>query len=342
MRPHRLWCPTVAGLLFLSAALPLGADNVRGLVRAVVEVRQESEFEQTVELHPYELAAVALPSETRFLEGLQLELLLSAEARTHFDSFGLVVYDRLDAVPTVGVSALTGSRAFLHGLLALNRLFYVISLGRATGGASVDLAQGIFRLAEPRISSDFPILVSVIPIMKGVPDSMQSLVFYLKCRPVVRNAGLVKVRILPPPGSHQFAVLVDDTPVEATVAGRSPSSPWEASVELPAGIHSLRVTSPTLQQAESAFSVDPGGTSVVELELRESAASIAIEAPSGAAIYIDGVKIDYPRQSRVGVPAGEHTVRYRVGDFSGARTFTVGEGKRYTVYLELDVSVKED
>lgn len=342
MTPRPRTLPVPFALLYLGVVLPLGADNVRGLVRAVVQISQESDFEQTVELHPYELAAIALPSDTRFLDGLQLELLLSAEARTHYDSFGLVVYDRLDEVPALGVRALTGRRAFLHGLLALNRIFYFASLGRAADGQPVDVAQGIFRLEEPRAASDFPILVSVIPVMKGVPDSMQSLVFFLKCRPVVRNAGEVKVRITPPPGGHEFAVLVDGAPQEPTGDRRQPAAPWAAVIELPAGIHSLTVTSPTLQRAEATFSVDPGGTSVVELELRESAASIAIEAPRGSAIYIDGEKIDFPRESRIGLPAGEHTVRYRVGDFSGTRTFTVREGKRYTIYLELTVSVKED
>ena len=330
----------LAGLLAagLLAALPLGGENIRGTVKAEVRLTADADDEQTVELRYDELVALYLPEDTSFLEGVQLELTLSADSRRYFDNFGFVVYDRLDKAPTTGFAALTGTRAFLHGLLALNRLFYVLSL--AGGPAETDLAQGVFRLADPRAASDFPLLVGVVAIMKGVPDSMRSLVFYLRCRPLLRDAGAALLRVVPPAdNSDAFAVLVDDVPApKPPVAGE----PWVARMELPSGLHTLRVSSDAFQPAETTFSIERGKETSVEVALRSVAATVSIEAPRSSTIYIDGLKIDYPRVSRVGLTEGEHVLRYKLDDYSGSRTFTVSRGRSYTIYVEMDFVVKEN
>ena len=338
---RRPWIALLAAPL-LFAPIACFADNIRGPVRAEVRLTSDAQFEQTVELRHQEYVAVYLPEDTTFLQGVQLELTLSAESRRYFDNFGFVVYDRLDGRPATGFAALTGRKAFLHGLLALNRLFYVISFGRK-GALEVDLAQGIFRLPEPRALSDFPLLVGVVPIMKGVPDAMQSLVFYLKCRPLLRDAGAAILKVVPPASSRtaEFTVLVDDGPVAAS-SPRVPGESWVGRVELPSGLHSLRVSSPTLQPSETTFSIEPGKTTSVVVELRVVVGTVSIEAPKGSTIYIDGTKLDYPRESRVRLSEGEHVLRYKLDDYSGTRTFTVAEGKSYTIYVELNIVVKED
>jgi hypothetical protein len=329
-------------LLLALAGTLAGADNVRGVVKAVVEVVAVPDFEQTVELRSQELAAFTLPADVRFLDGVQLELVLSGEAKSHYDSFALAVYDRLDSAPTPGLRSLSARRAFLHGLLAMNRLFYVVSFSQRPQAES-DLAQGLFALAEPRRAADFPVLVGVVPLAKGGTDSAGDVLLYLKCRPIVRNAGLVTIRVSTPPGVERSGLKasVDGAPIDTLAASRTSPGTLETAVELPAGIHSLEVSAPAMQAAQTTFSVDPGSTSDVTVELRRIAATVTIEAPPSAAIYIDGTKVDFPRETHVGLTAGEHTLRFKLGDSSGARSFTVAEGKSYTISVEVSVTVKE-
>jgi hypothetical protein len=205
-------------------------------------------------------------------------------------------------------------------------------------GQPHDFGQGIFRLPEPARAEDFPILASVIPIMKGVPESAQDLVFYLKCRPLLRSAGLAQIRIVPPDGEHRFDVWVDQT----SLSSGASSSPWETTIELPAGLHTLRVSSRTLLAAESTFTIEPAGTASLVVELKPLEATVDVQAPRGATVSIDGRRLDYPRESRIALLPGEHVVRFWMGDYSNTRTFTVAEGKRYTVYLEMNIGVKEN
>lgn len=334
--------PTIPYLVLLGAvaAIPtLHADSIRGNVKSVVRLTVDPTFEQTTELTQQEYVLIVLPQDVTFLDGVQIELTLSGEARSHYDNFGFVVYDRLDQVPAPGVRSLTATRVFLHGLLPLNRAFYFTGTTERRGLQN-DLSQGIFRLPDPRSPTDYPILAGVIAIMKGVPESAQGLVFYLKAKPIVRNAGRLVLRVRPPAGDHRYTVSLDGGVLEG--GGPTAQTTWEVTQELTAGLHTVRVTSPTLQTAESTFAIEPAGTRVVEIDLSESSGSVAIEAPRGAVVYVDGRKLDLPREGSLTLPPGEHTIRYTVGDYTSARTFTVAEGKRYTVYLEMTIGVKED
>ena len=339
MRRRTIPLPALLGALAALAPLTAAADNIRGTIRGVVRLTLDSAFEQTTQLGYGEMVLVTLPEDVTFLDAVQIELTLSAESRAHYDNFGFVIYDRLDSVPALGFAALTGRRAFLHALLPLNRVFYLARVGGDSAWAH-DLPQGIFRPQDPRLAGDYPILVGVQAIMKGIPESAEGLVFYVKARPVLRNAGLLVLRIRPPAGAHVFEVSIDGVPVDTA---RSPgAAAWEASQELAAGLHTVRVVSSTLLPSESTFTIDPARTRVLELELREPGAYVQIEAPRGAQVYLDGRKLDYPRESRVRLDPGDHLIRYFVGDYSPSMSFTVAEGKSYTVYLEMSIGVKED
>ena len=345
--------PRGPGTFALAAALLLAsisgwAENIRGPVGREVALEPKPSFEQAAELRYLEFVSVRLPGspqENRFLEGVQIELTLSEEARRVYDNFGFIVYDRIEPPPQLGARAFTGRRAFLHYLLPLNRLIYVISFSE-TAQRENDLTRGVFRLREPRDMADLPVLVGIVPIAKGIPASLESLVFYLRIRPLVQNRGALELS-LERPAVHEradYAVYVDGeevAPEPAAGEGQNASISL-LKKDLDAGVHSLRVRSELYQEVDTTFSIDPGSTTRLEVTLRELFAVLSLRAPRGAAVYLDGEKLEEPIASELHLSAGEHVVRLKFGEYSGSRTFTAEPGKRYTVQLTMDILVKED
>ena len=316
----------------------LPADNIRGPVTEAVRLQTDASFEQTVGSRYQEFVAIHLPEDTQFLEGVQIELVLSSTLRESYDSFGLVIYDSLAPPPELGAREFTGRRAFFHYLVPLNRLFYHLSLGGAGANPEAerhDTTQGVFRPSLPNQALDFPILVGIVPIMKGIPDALRDQRFYLRITPRVATLGLLSLRFSGPASTSQadYNVYLDGEPLETSEA----SEP----IELSAGLHSLRVDSDTYQAVDTTFSIEPGQTNHLSVELKPLAGRLTIEAPSVAAVYIDGTRYEADQLAGLQLPPGEHTIRFKIGDYSSSRTFTVIKGKSYAIYLDLAIGVKE-
>jgi len=326
-------------LAALISGAPACADNIRGPVVREVRLRQDGGFEQTVDIRYQEFVAVYLPEDIRFLEGVQIELVLSSALRESYDSFGIVIYDSLQPLPVIGERSFVGRRAFFHYLVALNRLFYHLSVDRDATGSTQgrhNPTQGLFRPALPSDSQSYPILVGIVPIMKGIPDSLRDQRFYLRVTPRLADMGLLSLRLHTPESTENASY-------EIRLDGKLLATPSEIPIEIEfaTGLHTLRVTSDSFRPVDTTFSIEAGQTNEIEVDIEPLTGRITIEAPSIATVYIDGTRYSAKDLTDIELQPGEHTVRFKIGDYSSTRTFTVTRGKNYAIYLELAIAVKE-
>ncbi len=320
-------------VITLLITVPAAGEKIRALIVDEVHVQTESEYKKTVDICLEEMAAVYIEGDSRFLMGLKIELLLSNQLKKYFDSFGLAIYKKLSQPLKKGIQTLTGERAFFHHLPHLNRIYIAIPVVEDELNGS-PLPVGSFRLDKPVYTDEFPILISIIPIMKGIPNSVIDKRFFLTVSPIIEKKGLLELFIQHPSGSEDepIELFIDDQLIENLIAIR----------EIESGIHHLRVKSSAFKEVNATFTIESGKTNRVEILLEAIASLLFIEAPQGAEVYLDGEKlVDYSNRN-FRLDEGDHIVRIKVGDYSLSKRFSTKKGKNYHLSCIFDILINED
>jgi hypothetical protein len=320
-------------LLFLGMLSPAFADQVRGIVVSEITVPGDAEFEHTAALTIEEMLVVRLEAENPFLTGIRVELRLSNTLKKHFDTFALAVYKNVTPEPNRERRFYEAERAFFQYLPYLNRIYVVVPV-RPEEEPQESLPVGTYRLEQPVEAATFPLLVTLVPLAKGVPSSIVDEEFYLTVRPVLQKRGYLRVALQFPAGrqAQPVRLFVDENEITGT------SEP----LELPAGIHQLRVLSTSFKEASATFAVESGKTTRLEIPLEELTASLKIDAPQGAEIFLDGKRLTASPGSELPVEPGSHLVRVKIGDYSHSKKFTIEPGRHYHLGVIFDIIINEE
>lgn len=325
-----------AGLTFLLTALllprGLGADPVRALVVEVLRLPAQGGPERAVELTLEEAAVVELPADSAYITGIEIELVLSNLLKKYFDSYALAVYADLRPTPDPAVRFYEGRRVLLQQVPFLNRVNVHLPVGEPP--SREPLPVGAYRLETPLQPADFPILLTMLPLGKGVPEAVSNSKFYFSIRPVLRRQGLVEIRLRYPAGreSEQVFLYVDDRRLPAL----------NGPLELDSGMHQLRVGSEAFREVNLSFAVESGKSTVVEVNLEEVLGQLSIDAPQGAEVYLDGEKLPGKTPLTLPVAEGAHLIRVKMADQSVSKKFVVQRGRHYHLSVVFDIIVVED
>ena len=317
----------------LLASHPVYPENIRGLVVDEVILTPAAGSEATSALRLEEMVSVSVAENQRYLKAVHLEILLSNTLKKYFDSFGLVIYKNVSPVPRRGGLAFQGERIFFHYLPYLNRVYVTIPT-TPPDDAETAPPVGSFRLEEPVLPEEFPLLIAVIPLMKGIPNSIQDKQFYITLRPVLVKKGLLQLTLQYPPGSEYEAL-------EITIDGQPLEAP-DGSLELESGIHSLNIRSLAFKEVNATIAIESGKTSKVDIILEELAIGLTLEAPQEAEVYLDGEKVNNHSQTVYPLDPGSHLVRIKIGDYSISKKFTAKSGKNYHISCVFDIFINED
>ncbi|MBN1834515.1 MAG: hypothetical protein JW820_01630 [Spirochaetales bacterium] len=328
-RPPREALGIAAALVLLLGGFgPAFADQIRGIIVSELTIPSDAAYENTVALTIEEMAVVELAGETPFLTDIRVELHLSNALKKQFDTFALAVYKNVTPAPRRDRRFFEGQRAFLQYLPYLNRIYVLMPL-EGSEPPQEPLPVGTYRFDEPVLASEFPLIVTLVPLGKGVPASIAEEKYYLTFRPVLQKKGYAEIDVRFPAGQENQGIrlLVDERDVPY------PTPP----LELPAGIHQLRVLSERFKEVSTSFAVESGKTARLEVTLEELLSTLRVDAPQGADVFLDGERMadagEHP------VEPGPHMVRIRIGDYSHSKKFTIEPGRHYHLAVIFDIIV---
>jgi hypothetical protein len=319
-------------ILVACSAAASWPDQIRGLVVEEVRIPSDPAFQQTVALSLEEAAVLALEEDTPFVEGIRVELVLSNDLKKHFDSFALGIYKNLLPRPEQAVRFYSGERAFFQYLPYLNRIYIQIPIGRAPGGEPPPV--GTYRLESPLSRSDFPLLLTMVPLAKGIPAAIADKKFYLSIKPLLEKKGFASLALHFPEG-------LEREPIELFVDGNQIDYPG-STLELPSGIHQLRIVSSAFKEINTSFTVESGKTNQVDVDLEETTTQLTIDAPTGSELFLDGEKLADGVTFPIQISEGNHLVRAKIADHSISKKFTVQKGKHYHLSIIFDIIINED
>ncbi|HUZ17214.1 MAG TPA: hypothetical protein VMV68_02430 [Spirochaetia bacterium] len=320
-----------ASVLGLMALLPLvaAAETIRGPIRSQQTVSSTQDSETTT-VGIEDLISVSLGDNARFINGIEVDISVPPAARQYRNLLALFVYKRVYPAPSDNVADYSGTRVAFVVLPPTAKSYVVIPIrqGALQGSPDTITLDSVIR------PEDFPVILTILPVAKGLPASISDSTFGISISPVVADRGLLLLDITDDgkPPAQPFTLSIDDEQVAIDREGYALST----------GLHHLQITSTSYKDLYRTFGIDKGGTTRLALQLQSLVPQLTFEAPDNAELFLDGQKLDPIPRAPMVVSAGEHTVIMRLGNYSLTKKFTVEQGKSYKVSLFLDILVQEN
>ena len=154
----------------LILTFPVHSDHIRGPVTQEIPLKVEHDSELSLEMTANELTVIDLSGSTRFLKGIQIEIILSDVLKRYSDNFGLSIYYDINPRPHKGMKSFSGKKAFFSVLPFTNKSYVKIPV--TEGQKPGPISPGMLGVADVIKPSSFPLILTIQPIMKGVPDSV--------------------------------------------------------------------------------------------------------------------------------------------------------------------------
>jgi hypothetical protein len=275
-------------------------------------------------------AAVPFPEDGEFLDGLEIELKIPRAAQGFKGSFLLIFYKAAAPEPSGGVLTYAAERVASVVVPAKLSQAYQIPVRKDHGMKTSPYAAAL-PLVLPK---DFPLIVRLMPAIKGLPEALEKAEFSIKAKPVVREEGRVSLAL------EWGAGLDPGSPIEVSVDG-APVADFKKPIALKAGEHSLRITGPDVRDEYIAFRLERGQRLALTALLKDVVPRLVLEFPEKTKVDMDGKKVEAEPGTEFTVSPGEHVLTFSVGDYSIQRKLLVKRGKTYRVSLLVDLRVEE-
>ncbi|WP_455382351.1 hypothetical protein [Salinispira pacifica] len=311
------------------------ADRVRGPVTFVERLPLPGSAEIEKTLKPGQIGALEYPDDDTFVEGVEVEIRVPDAVRNAPGSFAVYVYGGVTPAPQQQIMGFSGSRVILQPIPAGNRLFLLLPIRQSN-----DIHSGPGAVAATTVAdqSDFPLLISIQPIAKGIPSRVMNAEFTLQIRPIARAKGGARIVLKDATSGKPIAWAAPDSPVTVTLNGQPIAYQTDQYI-LDPGLYRLDVESSVYNSETRTFDIDKGKTTDVTFLMEKPSAHLRIDAPRGATVFLDGTQVTSLDDLRV--PPGEHTVLYKIGDYTVSRRFNALQKKDYEISLFLDIMVNE-
>ncbi|MBN1698137.1 MAG: hypothetical protein JW881_11535 [Spirochaetales bacterium] len=309
------------------------SETIRGPIIDHIVIEGEAGYRKQAEVKAGGLIFVSLGENKRFLKGLQLQINMSDLLKRYSDCFALELYHSISPDPDTGIVEFSGKRVFFNVLPVLNKLYVIIPVGE-NGGNSGYRQPDKFVLSVPIPFDRFPILISIQPVAKGVPDSVLEKDFYFNIEPELDKKGILELSIKKPAGleSRLYDIYIDDVLLDGT----------QNSYIFPEGLHSLKVRSETFTEENTSFSIEAGKTTRIEIILKRSKPILIVDAIEGASLFLDGEKLNITSGEEMAIEEGPHTILIKIGSQTITKKIDVISGKRYIISLIFDIIIKEN
>jgi len=305
-----------------------GAESIRVIVAGTIEVSIDKSG-AAVPLHFNESVLIILSGDTRFLRGIELDLAAPQRWPSFHGSLAMALYADLDAAPHAGVADLEARRIAFEPLPGKIQIVYQIPIRNSHGLRSTPYVTVPSGLTLP---NSFPILFRIMPVIKGMSDELEAMVFQFSARPILSDEGAVRLMPRYPEQlrGKPFTVLIDDVLIP---------NPGE-EVLLKEGEHHLVVLSDDYRNESRKFKVERAKTLELAIELLDPTPLLIFEAPQNARIFLNNAPVARDREA-IPVEPGIHEAKIQVGDYTISKTLVVQRGKTYRVTMSVDIDVVE-
>ncbi len=318
--------------IFLLAIPKTYTERILTLVSERIVLPITAQVTKEGKIHLEESLSLNINGGTELLKYIKISIFVPNILKKYSDSFILQVFKNITPSPTKEARVFYGSKVFSTFLPYLNRIYLEIPFKKQTQNTlKTNKSAGEYLL--PRIRrEDFPILITIQPLMKGIPDYIFNHTFTFSITPEIENIGFLNLKIEKPSGDikSQYKILIDSKEYPET----------SGKITLQVGVHQIQIQSDQYETTNSIVTIEPGKTTIVNIKLKQNLSPVKFETPENAIIYVDGNKLQ-PQKKKINLRPGNHIIRIKIEDYSITRKLTVKKNKHYIVSLIFDILLKE-
>ncbi|MBN2874462.1 MAG: hypothetical protein JXM71_05150, partial [Spirochaetales bacterium] len=268
------------------------------------------------------------PEDATFIEGVEFELRIPKAFKGSEASVAWSVYSSVTPAPSAELldyEAELIATQTLPARVSMNLVLPMIERHGIQGGPFASLIPSV-------ASADrFPLVFKLSPVGKGFNPSMEAAEFKLTVRPILGNEGGISISVHFPEGEEHGApsIFVDDKLIQD-----------ESSVILAKkGARVLRISAEGYREEVVTIAVEPGRVVPVSVALTPNAPFIVFQAPDGTVVTLDGKPLAKEDLDGLAVEPGEHTLAFKIGDYSMTRKLMALRGKTYQVILSVELEI---
>ena len=323
----------LTALLLLSYLLPitgkLSAEPLRIMLAGTHIISSENPEGSITSISYTDSTAIILDGDLRFLRGIQLDLTAPQSYLLQRGGLAAVFYMELDNVPPIGAADVTARQISMEALPVKILNTWQIPLKPSHGLRSSPYITIPANIVPP---SSFPILFRLMPVIKGISEEMEKMIFQLQVKPILSNEGILKINFIYPEKlpNKPLIVLIDDVITE---------NPWDEFL-INQGEHNLVILSDYYRNFSSKFIIEKAKINELTIEMQDPTPLLIFEYPENTRIYVDNVRVTTPEKA-FPVEPGQHEIRFQISDYSIVQLVTVQMGKTYKIALSVDVNIKE-
>jgi hypothetical protein len=312
-------------LMIIAVAVPLQAENIRGNIAGIL-----GNDTNTTNFKADSIVVIQPDGIGELQDGIELRIQIPQGLQQYQNSFAVLIYKELSPEPGINRNSYVGTRAYMRLLPSRKSTFIRIPVSEEhgiTGDALTDV------LPVAITPDQFPLILTIMPLMKGIPDSAFKEELTASIVPIWKNKGSLTINLTNISGGP-------DEKISVTVDGKTQDQ--GQAVILSTGIHRVRVTSNLAATIEKTVAIEPGKAVKMDLVLDYRLPEITVSAPKGAVLFLDGKEIILKDPLQVlRIESGTHVVLFRLGDVEIKRSFTVRPGSRVKIDLVVDIGIVE-
>lgn len=331
---HRFGFIILLFFVFFLFAHTLSAERVRGSVAEIYTLSTEGETTGTLKIH----RIVGLDiKKSEFLKGFEIQLDVPKAAMEFRESFVFKIYAGIDKEPTESTQLYRGNVVFEKPFPTGKSLFIAVPFADKEKWSTSGI--GVHRSDRPLESEDFPLLITIGSIMKGIPGSVSKAPFDFTITPVLSDRGTLSLSLPNDIDVSELSIQIDGNSkkIEGGIEGED-----APRFTLNTGVHELRVGSAKTIPFTTTFGIEQAKTTEVKVELSSASSYISFEAPDEAGIFFDGEKIPKKKMDNFETQPGEHVVLVQLGEYSMSKKIHLKKGENYKISLFFDILVDED
>jgi len=318
----------LTGMLLVALASHSSADSFRVRSMTVVSLDIANPAPASVELGYNDAVGIVFPLDTRFLRGVEIEIRMPKEILEYSGSMAYGLYTQPAPAPAPGKIDYRADQLALQTLPSRIATVIQIPLQKNHRLKTSPYSTVLSAVVNP---SSGPLVLRLLPVMKGLPENIENLIFHTRIKPLLADEGGFTLKLVYP-GEEQSPVSIR---VDETIYNIA-----EDMVILPPGTHQLSVVSEQYRSEVRMFTVEQARVTELEVALKDTTPLLFLAAPDTAEIFVDDVQIE-DRTIPLQLSPGEHLVLFRIGDYELTRSVLAEKGHDYTVSMIVDIKVTE-
>ena len=323
--------PVATAFLFLLTLPPLFSENIVGTMSGLLILENSGES-SAVELGLEDLASADYLFDNPFVQGVELVFAIPQSTRNFRNSFALYLYRDIQPAPDVSLSHYRGSQFFMQILPYAAEFSLKIPFDdNHTLRKEADSV-----VTAPVSRDDFPLLVTMLPISKGLPTQAKNASVSMSVRPLYAEKGGLRLTI-----EDEENLLEEKTTVR--IDGGEVEWPVDYYTLAP-GFHSVTIDNAVGGVREFNIAVEQGKFTEIRHSLQSALPRLIFSPREGVKYFLDGEEIppgDTGRPLRC--EPGEHTVGIVLNDGPAlTEKYTFSPGENVTISLDLQILLEKD